>query len=71
MKAIEGFSKEDYKKEKAPVILEFDTIEKAAEYLAKKYNQSVEQMIKCIKDDTNCDAIYFNDNTVILKELTE
>lgn len=33
MKAAKGYSKEDY--QKSPVVLEFETIEKAAEYLEK------------------------------------
>lgn len=67
MKAANGYSKEDYKK--APVVLEFETMEKAAEYLEKKYNQDKESIIRAIEDDTNEDAVYFEDGTVILNEL--
>lgn len=67
MKAAKGYSKEDY--QKSPVVLEFETIEKAAEYLEEKYNQDKGDMIKAIKDDANEDAVYFEDGTVILNEL--
>lgn len=67
MKAVKGYKKDDYRN--APTVLEFETIEQAAEYLANKHNQSVNYMIRSIKDDTNCDAIYFNDGSVILREL--
>lgn len=67
MKAAKGHTKEDYRN--APNILEFGTIEHAGKYLADKYNQSIECMIERIKDDTNCDAIYFEDGNVILYEL--
>ena len=37
--------------------------------MEKKYNQDKGDMIKAIKDDTNEDAVYFEDGTVILNEL--
>lgn len=67
MKAVKGYTKEDYRNS-APVVKDFETIEKASEYLASKYNQSKEYMTRSILDDTNCDAIYFNDNSVIILE---
>ena len=67
MKAVKGYTKEHYKSI-APTTKEFDTIEKASEYLANKYKESKVKMIKAIKDDTNCDAIYFEDKSVIILE---
>lgn len=67
MKYVKGYTKDDYRN--APTVLEFETIEQASEYLANKYKQSAEYMIRSIKDDTNCDAIYFDDGSVILREL--
>lgn len=66
MKAIKGYKKEDYRN--APVVLEFQSIDEAAEYLAKKFSTSKDRMIDAIQNDTNCDAIYFDDGSVILNE---
>jgi len=66
MKAVPGYTKDDYRK--APVVLDFSTIAAAAEYLAQKYNQSIQDMEAAILNDTNCDAIYFDDGSVILNE---
>lgn len=67
MKAVKGYDKESYKAT-APIAKEFETIEKAAEYLSNKYKMDKEYMVRSIKDDTNCDAIYFEDNSVIILE---
>ncbi|MEE1078546.1 MAG: hypothetical protein UIC64_05775 [Agathobacter sp.] len=67
MKAVKGSTKESYR-ELAPIAKDFETIEKASEYLASKYNQSKEYMTRSILDDTNCDAIFFDDNSVIILE---
>ena len=69
MEASRGYSKEDYKK--APVNLEFPTIDAAAEYLAAKHDSTEEAMRACIQDDTNCDAVVFEDGSVILNEYTD
>lgn len=70
MKAVRGYTKDDYQKEtNAPIVKEFDTIAQAAAYLAKKHSASVEYMTSSIMNDTNCDAIYFEDGSVIIFEL--
>lgn len=70
MKAVTGYSKDDYRKEtSAPIVKEFDTIAQAAAYLAEKHNASVEYMTSCIVNDANCDAIYFPDGSVVLFEM--
>ncbi len=72
MKAIKGCTKEQYKEELAGgVIKEFETIQEAAKYLAGKYNSTVEYMERSIADDTNCDAIYFEDGSVLLCEFSD
>lgn len=68
MRAVRGYKKSDYQK-MSPNVMEFDSIQEAAEYLAEKHSQSVEYMVQSIKDDTNCDAIYFEDGSVVLLEL--
>ena len=67
MKAVKGYTKDSYRN-LAPIAKEFITIDKAAEYLANKYNESKEYMTRSILDDTNGDAIYFDDNSVIILE---
>ena len=67
MKAVKGKEK-SYYLDQAPIAKEFDTIEQAAKYLADKYNSSVEYMTHCIMDETNRDAVYFFDGTVVLLE---
>lgn len=69
MKAVKGYDK-DYYRQTAPVVMEFEDIAQAAEYIAKKYGQPVEDMTHSIMNETNCDAIYFDDGTVILLEFT-
>ncbi len=69
MKSVKGYSKEYYKN-RSPVAKEFETIENAAEYLASKYGSTVKKMKDSILNDTNCDAVYFEDGTVILCEFT-
>ncbi len=69
MKAVKGYTKDHYRKiENAPVVKEFATISEAAEYLAQKHRSSTEYMVNSIMNDTNCDAIYFPDDSVILYE---
>ena len=70
MKAVRGYTKDNYRKETAaPIVKEFTTIDQAAAYLAKKYGACAEYMTRSIMDDTNGDAIYFEDGTVIIYEL--
>lgn len=71
MKAVNGFTKEQYKNEvlAGGYIREFDTVKEAAEYLAKKYDQTTEKMTENIMNDTNSDAIYFDDGSTLLCEL--
>lgn len=69
MKAVKGYTKDYYRNGmSAPVILEFDNIGAAAEYLAKKHGLNEEYAAESIINDTNCDAIWFDDGTVILYE---
>ena len=69
MKAVKGYEKNYYMQEtEAPSVKEFDTIQQAAEYLANKYGTSVEYMTSSIMSSTNCDAIYFDDGSVIIYE---
>ena len=69
MKAVKGYTKDYYLKEtSAPIVKEFDTISQAAAYLAEKHGASVEYMTNSIMNDTNCDAIYFADGSVIIYE---
>ena len=69
MKAVRGYSKEYYRDpERAPIILEFTTIDAAAKHLAEKHGHSFDYMKLSVLDDTNCDAIFFDDGTVILYE---
>lgn len=67
MKAVRGYKKSDYKK-MSPKVLEFETVQAAAEYLAKKHGEPTESMVRSIKNDTNCDAIYFDDDSCLLLE---
>lgn len=79
MKAANGCEKEYYRTStNAPIVKEFSKLGDAIEYLATKYNVSMDFeeradfMIKTaanIVDDANCDAIYFPDGSVILYEL--
>lgn len=68
MRAVRGYKKSDYQK-MSPNVMEFDSIQEAAEYLAEKHSQPVEDMVKAIENDTNCDAIYFEDGSVVLLEM--
>lgn len=68
MRAVRGYKKSDYLK-MSPNVMEFNSIMEAAEYLAEKHSQSVEDMVKAIENDTNCDAIYFEDGSVVLLEM--
>ena len=70
MEAVKGYDKESYR-QRCPVVKEFDSIQNAAEYLAQKYNSTVEKMTDSIMNDTNCDAVYFPDGSVVLCELVE
>ena len=67
MKAVRGYEK-SYYIQRCPVAKEFETVQLAAEYLAEKYNATTESMIDSIMNDTNCDAVYFPDGTVVLCE---
>lgn len=67
MKAVKGYTKEDYMR--GPVNKEFASIDAAAEYLANKYHSNPEYMRESILNDTNCDAVYFPDGSVIITEL--
>lgn len=64
MKAVKGYSKEYYRNLYAHK--EFSSVDSAAEYLSKRYDQSKGHLAESILNDTNCDAIYFDDNSVIL-----
>lgn len=72
MKAVKGYSKGDYinnAKSSGMNSLEFSTVEAAAEYVAAKYNKtSIIEAKEAILNDTNCDAICFDDGSVILYE---
>ena len=70
MKAVKDYTKDYYRKAtSAPIIKEFAAIEAAAIYLSEKHNTSVNHMISSIMNDTNCDAVYFPDGSVILYEI--
>ena len=66
MKYVKGFKKDDYLR--GDVNKEFDTMEQAAKYYSEKHGISIEDAIERIKNDTNCDAIYFDDGSVIINE---
>ena len=69
MMAVKGYTKDYYRNEAAaPVVLEFPTIEAAAEYISEKHGNTVDYCIDCIMNDTNGDAFYFEDGSVILYE---
>lgn len=69
MRAAKCFDKSDYiNPANAPCIKEFATIANAAEYLAEKYNEPVERMTAAIMNDTNADAFYFADGSVVIYE---
>lgn len=66
MKAVRGYTKDDYRKS-SPSTKDFQSIEAAAEYLKKKWpERSADFYIESIMNDTNCDAVYFEDGSVIL-----
>ena len=66
MKAARGYTKDSYR-QSAPSTTEFQSIEAAAEYLAKRWPEhSADFYTESIMNDTNCDAIYFEDGSVIL-----
>lgn len=66
MKYVKGYTKADYRI--GDVVREFDTMEAAAEYIAQKYGKSTEWAIEGIMNDTNCDAVYFDDGSVVINE---
>lgn len=72
MKAVKGYTKDDYRNaSNAPVVLEFPSIQAAATYIAEKYDCHIEIAFEGILNDTNADAIYFEDNSVILYQIKE
>ena len=70
MKAVREYTKDYYRKEiNAPIVKEFSTIEAAVVYLAEKHGANMEDMVSNITNDTNCDAVYFPDGSVIVYEI--
>lgn len=67
MKAVKGYTKESYI-ENAPKHKEFKNIDLASKYLTTQYPTSLYDAILSILDDTNCDAIFFDDGSVVLIE---
>ena len=70
MKAVEGFTKEDYKKECAAdggEVFEFRTCEDAAKHLANMAGYAVEVAKEGILNDTNCDWVIFGDGSVLFR----
>lgn len=66
MKAVKSYTKEYYK-QSAPSAMEFPSIESAAEYLLNKWHEhDIAYYTRSILNDTNCDAIYFDDSSVVL-----
>lgn len=66
MKAVKGYTKDSYR-QSAPSTTEFQSIEAAAEHLAKMWPEhNADFYAKSIMNDTNCDAVYFEDGSVIL-----
>lgn len=65
MKAVKGYDKEYYRAT-SPSVEEFETIDQAAEALVNKFGGVKEYFINSIMDDTNCDCIYFPDDSVII-----
>ena len=66
MKTVIGYTKDSYKRS-APSATEFLSIEAAAKYLAERWPEhNADFYTKSIINDMNCDAIYFEDGSVIL-----
>lgn len=70
MKAVEGYTKEEYKKEceaDGGEVFEFASLEEAAEKLADMKGYSAEDAEEGILNGTNCDWILFEDGTVLFR----
>ena len=64
MKAVKGYTKSDYiaicKEEEGGEVFNFKSMDKAAEYSKK-------EAVAGIIDDTNCDWVFFEDESVIFR----
>ena len=70
MKAVEGYTKAEYKKEceaNGGETFEFDSLKEAAEQLADMLGYSVEVAEEGILNGTNCGWILFEDGTVLFR----
>jgi len=70
MKAVIGYTKEEYKKEceaDGGEAFEFASLKKAAEQLANMKRCSTEDAEEGILNGTNCDWILFEDGTVLFR----
>lgn len=71
MKAVKGYTKNDYIaicKEENGEVFEFKTMDEAAGYITKfAPDFSKKEAIAGIKNDTNCDWVFFEDGSVVFK----
>lgn len=70
MKAVEGYTKDDYKTECAAEggkVFEFSSLDEAAGHLASMAGQTMEVAREGILNDTNCDWVLFADGGVLFR----
>lgn len=70
MKAVKGYTKEDYRKEcieEGGEVFEFNSCSEAAQHLANMAGYTAEIAEEGIKNDTNCDWIIFEDGSVLFR----
>lgn len=67
MRAVKGYTKEDYlKNAKKSKTREFANMEEAVKYVSRVFKMDKQTAQKSIENDTNCDMIYFEDGSVIV-----
>jgi hypothetical protein len=72
MKAVKGYTKNDYiaicKEEEGGEVFNFKSMCEAVEYIAKFLpGSSKKEAVARIINDTNCDWVFFEDESVIFK----
>ena len=70
MRAVEGYTKGDYKTEcvaEGGEVFEFSSLDEAAGHIANMTGQTIEVARDGILNDTNCDWILFEDGGVLFR----